>query len=150
SHVFITRTDYYHTLLGFARDSPQQDFLQARRAHLFPDVAFARSSEAPKTRYDSKRVPKKVMEQDDAANSQYTEEAVMFRPIIKHGLLLSHGKANRIRGRNLAAVVNGAGAGKEHDLPARLPAPMAPIDIIAVHEQTFVQKPHPIEGFAAH
>src|ERR1700683_1102502 len=105
---------------------------------------------ASKARRDRERVAEKMMEKDDAADCQYAEEAVMFRPIVQNRLLLSDRKAYWIGGRDFPAVVNRTRARVELPLPASVPTTPAPVDVVPVHEETLVQKSDGIKGFAAH
>ena len=44
--------------------------------------------------------------------------------------------------------MNRSRAGKEYDLPSRLPAAAAPIHVVAIHEQVFVEQAHFVKGLA--
>ena len=76
-------------------------------------------------------------------------EAVMFAPVIENGFLLRDREAHRIRCGDFASVMNRPRAGKEDDLPSRLPASAAPIDVVAIHEEVFIEQAHFVEGLAA-
>ena len=73
----------------------------------------------------------------------------MFAPIVQNRPLLRDRKANRIRGGDFAPVMNRPSAREENYLPSRLPAAPAPIHIIAIHEQVFIEQAHFVESFAA-
>jgi hypothetical protein len=80
-----------------------------------------------------------VTEKNYAPDTKHTPEAVMLGPIVQDRPLLRDRKANRIRGRDFASVVDSPRAWVENDLPSRLPAASAPIHVIAIHEQAFIQ-----------
>ena len=73
----------------------------------------------------------------------------MFAPVVQNRLLLRDREANRIRCGDFASVMNRSRAGKEDDLPSCLPAAAAPIHVVAIHEEVFVEQAHFVEGLAA-
>src|SRR5262249_16892118 len=98
----------------------------------------------------SHRVPQNVMEKHDAPDSQYPQEAMMFAPIMKHRPLLRHCKAHGIRCGDFAAVMNCLCTREKDYLPSRIPTTPAPINIITVHKQVFIQQAYGLKGFATH
>jgi hypothetical protein len=79
------------------------------------------------------------MEKQDAPDSQLTPKTVMLGPAVQDRPLLRDRKANGIRRRGLASVMNCLCARVEHDLPSFIPTAPAPIHVIAIHKQTFIQ-----------
>ena len=73
----------------------------------------------------------------------------MLSPIVQYGALLRNREVDREGSGRFATVVDGPGAGIEDDIPACIAGTPAPVHIIAVHKQTFVEQPHLIQRFAA-
>ena len=68
---------------------------------------------------------------------------------MKDGSLLCHCEAYWILSSGLAPVMNCLSARMKNDLPSGISRAPAPIHIIAIHEQVFVEQPNRFEGFAA-
>src|SRR5580692_7816748 len=74
---------------------------------------------------------------------------MMFRPVMENRPLLRDGEAHRIRSCGLATIVNCLSARIKNDSPSGISRTAAPIYVIAIHEQVFVEQANRIEGFAA-
>src|SRR5580704_1121046 len=88
------------------------------------------------------------MRKHDAPDSQHAKNAVMLFPVAQNRALLGDCKANWIGGRDFAPIVNSLPARIKYYLPSGIPRTPAPIHVIAVHEQVFVEQANLIEGFA--
>src|SRR5580658_9501264 len=73
---------------------------------------------------------------------------MMLGPVMQDRSLLRKSEANRIRRCGLAAVVNRPRFGKEDAFPSRGPCAVTPVNIVSVHEQTFVEQTDFIEGLS--
>src|SRR5579863_8452596 len=95
------------------------------------------------------RIAHQVMEEHDCPDPQHTQKTMVLLPVVQHRFLLRHGKADRKRRRNLAAVMYSLSAGIEHHLPSGVARSPAPIHVVPIHEQVFVKQAYGIHRFAA-
>ena len=90
-----------------------------------------------------------MVEKHDAPDSEHAEDSVVLRPIVQDRALLRDCKVGRKRSRCFAPVMDCTRTGIKEYLPPSIPCAPAPIDVIAIHEQAFIEQADLIKGCLA-
>ena len=89
-----------------------------------------------------------MMEKHDAPDSQHAQERMVLPPVVQYGALLRDCKVNGKWRRCLAPVVDRSRIWIKDYLPSGIPGTPAPIDVIAIHEQVFIEQSDLIKSFS--
>ena len=73
---------------------------------------------------------------------------MVFGPVVQYRALLRDGKAHWIWRRDLATVMDRLSARIKNYLPSSIARAPAPVDVIAIHEQAFIEQSYFVKGFA--
>src|SRR5215469_15429062 len=74
---------------------------------------------------------------------------MVLGPIVQHRSLLRDSKANRKRSGRFASVVDRLCIRTKNYSPSGIPRTPAPIDVVTIHEQAFIEQPYFIERLSA-
>src|SRR5580658_2391857 len=81
--------------------------------------------------------------------SELSQPAAVLSPVLKVSVTLFQVETNRRVGGTGSAVMNRFGVGEKNNSLSRLVKPVAPIDILSVHEELRVERSDPIQGASA-
>ena len=75
---------------------------------------------------------------------------MVFGPVVQYRALLRDGKAHWIWRRDLATVMDRLSARIKNYLPSSIARAPAPVDVIPIHEQVFIEQAHRIQEVVKH
>jgi hypothetical protein len=91
-----------------------------------------------------------MMKHHQRSSSEPRQRAVVLGPIPQNRFLLQQRESQRIGGRAHRTVVHGYRSGVEHHLPTHLPAAPAPVNILTINEEVFIQETNGLDRLATH
>ena len=89
------------------------------------------------------------MKEHDAPDSKNAQKGVVFLPIAQDGTLLCDSEVLWERCRRLAAIMDRLRARIEHYLPSCATCPAAPVNVVAIHKETFIEQTDLVKCLAA-